>query len=72
MIKSIHIKNFKSIKDINLQFGNLNVFCGENASGKTSIIHALLIAAQKIKSDYTADGLIIKIGELSELKKTLL
>lgn len=68
MIKSIQIKNFKSIKNINLQFSNLNVFCGENASGKTSIIHALLIAAQKTKSDYTADGLIIKIGELSELK----
>lgn len=68
MIKSIQIKNFKSIKSINLQLSNLNVFCGENASGKTSIIHAMLIAAQKTKSDYTADGLIIKIGELSELK----
>ena len=68
MIKSVQIKNFKSIKNINVQFSKLNIFCGENASGKTSIIHALLIAAQKTKSDYTADGEIIKIGELNELK----
>lgn len=46
----------------------LNIFCGENASGKTSIIHALLLAAQKITSDYTADGSILKIGELHELR----
>ncbi len=68
MIKTIHIKNFKSIKKLNLQLSELNVFCGENASGKTSIIHAILLAAQKITSDYNADGNILKIGELNELR----
>ena len=68
MIKKIQIKNFKSIKNINLQLSELNIFCGENASGKTSIIHALLLAAQKITSDYSIDGSILKIGELNELR----
>lgn len=68
MIKKIQIKNFKSIKNINLQLSELNIFCGENASGKTSIIHALLLAAQKITSDYSVDGSILKIGELNELR----
>ena len=68
MIKKIQIKNFKSIKNINLQLSELNIFCGENASGKTSIIHALLLAAQKTTCDYSVDGSILKIGELSELR----
>lgn len=68
MIKSVHIKNFKSIKNIKLQLSELNIFCGENASGKTSIIHAMLLAAQKTTSDYSADGSILKIGELNELR----
>lgn len=68
MIKKIQIKNFKSIKNINIQLSKLNIFCGENASGKTSIIHALLLAAQKTTSDYSVDGSILKIGELNELR----
>lgn len=68
MIKSIKISNFKSIKNVNMQLSNLNILCGENASGKTSIIHALLIAAQKTTGDFSADGVIVKIGELNELK----
>ncbi len=70
MINNIQIKNFKSIKNIKLQLSELNIFCGENASGKTSIIHALLLAAQKPTCDYSADGSILKIGELNELKNT--
>ena len=68
MIKSIQIKNFKSIKKLTLNLSKFNILCGENASGKTSIIHSILIASQKIKNDRTCDGQIIKIGSLSELK----
>lgn len=68
MINKLKIHNFKSVKNLSINFGRLNILCGENASGKTSIIHSILIATQKKKSDYTADGNIIKIGELNELK----
>lgn len=68
MINNLQIKNLKSIKNIKIQFSELNIFCGENACGKTSIIHAILMASQKTTSDYSADGAILKIGELNELR----
>lgn len=60
--------NFKSIEKLNLRFKNLNLLCGENASGKTTVIHALLIAAQKQLNNRNFDGEVVKIGNLSELK----
>lgn len=68
MINSLQIKNFKSIKNLNIRLKNFNILSGENASGKTSIIHSILLLTQKTKSDITLDGNIIKIGSLSELK----
>ncbi len=68
MINKVKITNFKSIKNADISLGSLNILCGENASGKTSIIHAMLIAAQKKQKDYSADGNIIKIGNLDELR----
>jgi predicted ATPase len=68
MIKKLLIKNFKSIKSLNISFKQLNLLCGENASGKTSVIHALLAVVQKKRNNKNLDGEIIKIGSLSELK----
>jgi len=68
MIQKIEIKNFKSILDEEIEFKKLNLLCGENASGKTSIIHALLIAIQKLNNKQGFDGQIVKIGNLSELR----
>ncbi|MCU0440548.1 MAG: AAA family ATPase [Raineya sp.] len=42
MVKKIHIQNFKSIVDLELELGNLNVFIGENGAGKTNILEAIL------------------------------
>jgi predicted ATPase len=41
MIKSIHIKNYRSLRDVYLEPGLLNVFVGPNASGKSNYIDAL-------------------------------
>lgn len=45
-LESAHIKNFKLLKDVELQFSvdpskPLTVIRGENGSGKTSVLHAL-------------------------------
>jgi len=40
-IKSIRIKNFRSIKDDTLHFKRLNIFVGNNDAGKSNIIRAL-------------------------------
>jgi len=46
MIKSIEIKNFKSIKSKRFQLRNLNVLLGLNGQGKSSFIQTLLILRQ--------------------------
>lgn len=68
MIKEVKISNFKSIEEIKIKLNKLNLFCGENGSGKTTILHALLIATQKHHNDWNFDGDVIKIGDLAELK----
>ena len=45
MISSIHIKNFKSIVDLTLELGRINVFIGENGCGKTNILEAIAFGA---------------------------
>jgi predicted ATPase len=52
MLKALHLKNFTVFPDVNLTFGNgLNVFVGENGSGKTHILKAaysvIAVSAQK-------------------------
>ncbi|PKP57919.1 MAG: hypothetical protein CVT89_03695 [Candidatus Altiarchaeales archaeon HGW-Altiarchaeales-2] len=39
-LKLMEIKNFKSCKDIKIEFGNFNVLIGANGSGKSNIIEA--------------------------------
>jgi predicted ATPase len=68
MIDKLEIKNFKSIKHLEVEFKNLNVLCGENASGKTSIIHAVLVAAQQYKDQNCFDGNLIKIGGTQDIR----
>lgn len=44
-IKKVHIKNFKSIVDPSLDLGPVNVFIGENGSGKSNILEAFAFMA---------------------------
>lgn len=44
-VSRVHIKNFKSIVDLSLDLGPINVFIGENGSGKSNILEALAFAA---------------------------
>ncbi|NEQ99358.1 MAG: AAA family ATPase, partial [Cyanothece sp. SIO2G6] len=45
MIESIGIKNYKSIVDLQFDVGRVNVFIGENGSGKSNILEAIALAA---------------------------
>ncbi len=50
MIKNLEIKNFKSIKHLQMPCKKLNVFIGEPNSGKSNIIEALSLQGQNIFS----------------------
>lgn len=44
MINSIHIKNYRGIKDMKVEnFGKYNVFTGDNGSCKTTVLEALFM-----------------------------
>ena len=44
MIRELTIRNFKSLEDVKIELGKLNVLVGPNGSGKTAIIESLLLA----------------------------
>jgi len=41
MIERIHIKNFKSIYDLEIDVGRVNLIIGENGSGKSNLLESL-------------------------------
>lgn len=53
MISRVEISNFKSVQELSLDLGRINVFIGENGSGKTSILEAIAFgsAASQDKLD---------------------
>lgn len=53
----LHIQNFKSIEDLELDLGRVNLFIGENGCGKTSILEAVGMAAAAFSGDLGAGGL---------------
>ncbi len=44
MIESLSIRNFKVLREVNLELKPLTVIVGPNASGKSSILHAISLA----------------------------
>lgn len=65
MIKSIEIKNFKSIKSKYFGLRNLNVLLGLNGMGKSSFIQCLLglrQSQQRAYGDFVLNGDYVKIG----------
>ena len=54
MIKTVKISNFKSVQELEIELGRMNVFIGENGCGKTSILEGIAMgsaAAIKEKLD---------------------
>ena len=48
MLKSITIKNFKSIESMHLELGRINLFLGANGCGKSNILEALGIVSSAV------------------------
>lgn len=42
-INSIQIENYRNIKELKLDFGDVNIIYGENAQGKTNLIEAIYL-----------------------------
>jgi len=57
MFTKLHVENFLSLKNVDMELGKVNVFIGPNASGKSNIARALQLIAK-----HARDGLPILEG----------
>ena len=62
MIERVHIKNFKSIYDLDINVGRINLFIGENGAGKSNILESELILSNQDIID------IMKVTETEVIK----
>jgi len=73
MIEKVTLKNFKCFIDHSFCFSNLTVFAGSNASGKSSVIQALLLLRQSYESKYLEkrqlqlNGKLFSVGTVEDL-----
>lgn len=76
-IKSLTIANWRSIKNVDIQFQDLMIFIGQNNHGKSNILSALLFFFGQINADdldyyMSSDALYVEItfNELNEDEKS--
>jgi AAA15 family ATPase/GTPase len=70
MLKNIHIQNYRGIKDLKIEdFKRINLFVGDNNSGKTSVIEAIAILQPNLKTLFdtillreTGGSILVKTG----------
>ena len=71
MITKVKISNFKCYKDCELLLKGLNIICGPNSSGKTTINQALLFLLQNNHGDENkliTNGKFVHFDEFTEIK----
>ncbi len=63
MIRKVHIQNFKSLADFEMELGRVNVIIGANGSGKTNILEGIAMgaAAAADRLDYEFLGSRIRV-----------
>ncbi len=72
MITKINIKNFKSIRNADIDLQNLNLLMGLNSSGKSTTIQALLLLRQSfenlfLKKELNIAGELANLGDFSDI-----
>lgn len=69
-IKSISLENFKSYKNQSFVLSGLNVFCGNNSVGKSTVMQAIGMVLQSdfsSKYDLKINGELINIGRIEDI-----
>ena len=67
MLRRIGLKNFKCFEVLDLPCAPLNLLCGLNGMGKSSVIQALLVLRQSFASGELQAGHLVLGGELIDL-----
>ncbi len=74
-IKDIKIRNFKSLKNIDIELNNLTLITGVNSSGKSSFIQSILLFKQNQEKFYyfrgskiaNVNGKYVKLGNKKDI-----
>jgi predicted ATPase len=72
MLKSISVKNFKSLRSATLQFRPITLLVGPNNSGKSSLISLLLtlkqtLESRNLESPFVLDGAYVQLGSFQDV-----
>jgi len=63
-IKSLRLKNFRNLEDLNLQFANrVNIFLGENGQGKSNILEAISLLVLNESFRYADNENLIQLHQ---------
>lgn len=71
MIRKLDIRDFKCIDSMELKLSKLNLLTGPNSAGKSTVIQALLLLAQSVKSSENSNvlnGEYVKLGKAGEIR----
>ncbi len=68
MLSYINLKNFKCFQDVKLPLSSINVFIGQNGTGKSTISQSIALLKQSDEDDIKFDGSLINLGKFSEVK----
>ena len=67
MLRRIGLKNFKCFEALDLPCAPLNLLCGLNSMGKSSVIQALLVLRQSFDTRDLLEGRLVLGGALTDL-----
>ena len=67
MLREIKLQNFKCFEELNLPCASLNLLCGLNGMGKSSVIQALLVLRQSSETGELQNGRLVLGGERVDL-----
>ncbi|BCS93294.1 AAA family ATPase [Metallosphaera javensis (ex Sakai et al. 2022)] len=68
MISEVSIANFKGISSVNISLSKVNVFVGENGTGKSTVAHALAMLSRSLNASSLDINLpFINLGPFSKL-----
>ena len=67
MLRRIELTNFKCFESLLLRCAPLNLLCGLNGMGKSSVIQALLVLRQSFETGDLEAGRLVLGGELTDL-----
>ena len=67
MLRRIKLQNFKCFENLDLACAPLNLLCGLNGMGKSSVIQALLVLRQSFETGDLREGRLVLGGALTDL-----